>query len=57
MWRHKGNLLTRGRYLPCEIRFMDVRGWHFLAIEAAETLCMVCLPSEEHIFRKKVFGY
>ena len=24
-----------------------------MTIEAAETLCMVCLPPEEHIFRKK----
>ena len=27
----------------------DVRGWQFLTTEAAETLCMVCLPPEEHI--------
>ena len=25
----------------------------FFTIEAAETLCMVCLPPEEHISRKK----
>ena len=25
----------------------------FFRIEAAEILCMVCLPQEEHIFRKK----
>ena len=31
----------------------DVRGWQFLTIEAAETLCMVCLPPDEDIFRKK----
>ena len=31
----------------------DVRGWQFLTVEAPETLCMVCLPPEEHIFRKK----
>ena len=36
--------------------FMDVRGWQFLTIEADETLCMVCLPPEEHIFRKKYLG-
>ena len=24
--------------------------------KSAETLCMVCLPSEEHIFRKKYLG-
>ena len=34
----------------------DVRGWQFLTIEAAETLCMVWLPLEEHIFRKKYLG-
>ena len=33
----------------------DVRGWQFMTIEAAETLCMVCLPPEEHIFRKKIW--
>ena len=27
-----------------------------LTIEAAETLCMVCLPPETHIFRKKYLG-
>ena len=34
----------------------DVRGWQFLTVEAAETLCMVCVPTEEHIFRKKYLG-
>ena len=34
----------------------DVRGWQFLAVEADETLCMVCLPPEEHIFRKNYLG-
>ena len=34
--------------------FKDVRGWQFLTIEASETLCMVCLLPEEHIFRKKI---
>ena len=34
----------------------DVRGWQFLTIEAAETLCMVCLPPEEHIFIKNYLG-
>ena len=29
--------------------FKDVRGWQFLTIKAAETLCIVCLPPEEHI--------
>ena len=28
----------------------------FLTIEAAETLCMVCLSPKEHIFRKKYLG-
>ena len=36
--------------------FKDVRGWQLLTIEAAETLCMVCLPAEKHIFRKKYLG-
>ena len=36
--------------------FKDIRGWQFLTIETAETLCMVCLPPEEHIFRKKYLG-
>ena len=30
------------------ILFKDVRGWQFFTIEAAETLCMVCVPPEEH---------
>ena len=32
----------------------DVRGWQFLTIEVAETLCMVFLPPEKHIFRKNI---
>ena len=32
----------------------DFRGWHFLTIEAAQTLCMVCLPPEEHIISEKI---
>ena len=28
----------------------------FLTIEAAETLCMLCLPPEKHILRKKYLG-
>ena len=30
-------------------KFKDVRGWQFLTMKAAETLCIVCLPPEEHI--------
>ena len=30
----------------------DVRGWQFLTKEAAEALSMVCVPPEEHIFKK-----
>ena len=30
----------------------DVQRWQFLTTEAAESLCMVCLPPEEHIFTK-----
>ena len=35
--------------------FKDVLGWQFLTMKAAETLCIVCLPLEKHISRKK-FG-
>ena len=38
------------------ITFKDVRGWQFLTIEAAETLCMACVPPEQHVFRKKYLG-
>ena len=31
------------------VEFKDVRGWQFLTMKAAETLCIVCLPPEEHI--------
>ena len=34
----------------------DVRRWHFLTTEAAETLRVACLPPGEHIFRKKYLG-
>ena len=27
----------------------DVRGWQLLKMKAAVTLCIVCLPPEEHI--------
>ena len=30
--------------------FKDVRGWQFLTMKAAETLCIVCLPPEKHIY-------
>ena len=36
--------------------FKDFLGRQFLTIEAAETLCTVCIPPEEHIFRKKYLG-
>ena len=36
--------------------FKDVPGGQFVTIEAAETLCMVFVPPEEHIFREKIFG-
>ena len=29
--------------------FKDVQGWQFLPVKAAETLCIVCVPLEEHI--------
>ena len=31
----------------------DVRGWQFSTIEAAEALCMVCLPPDEIFFRNR----
>ena len=31
------------------ISLKDVRGWQFLTMKAAGTLCIVCLQSEEHI--------
>ena len=34
----------------------DVRGRQFLTIEAAETLCMACVPQKEHISKKKYLG-
>ena len=35
------------------LRINDVGGWQFLTIEAAEFLCMVSIPPEEHIFGKR----
>ena len=34
----------------------DVRGWQFLTMKAAESLCIVCLPLEKHISWKKYLG-
>ena len=31
------------------VTLKDVRGWQFLTMKAAETLCIVCLPPEKHI--------
>ena len=39
-----------------DLSFKDVRGWQFLTMKAAETLCVVCLPPEEHISWKKYLG-
>ena len=36
-------------YYRFAITFKDVRGWQFFTMKAAETLCIVCLPPEEHI--------
>ena len=33
----------------------NVRGWQFLTIEAAETLCMVCLPPEKRTSEKDIW--
>ena len=35
---------------PESLQLKDDGGWQFLTIEAAETLCMVCLPPDEHIY-------
>ena len=35
--------------LLSHLTFKDVRGWQFLTMKAAETLCIVCLPPEKHI--------
>ena len=32
----------------CVFTIKDVGEWQFLTIEADETVCMVCLPPEEH---------
>ena len=39
--------------LKTNCKLEDVRGWQFLTVEVAETLCMVYLPPEEHISKKK----
>ena len=36
-----------GLCMPVTLK--DVRGWQFLTMKAAETLCIVCLPPEKHI--------
>ena len=33
----------------------DFWGWQFLTMKAAETLCIVCLPPEEHISWKNIW--
>ena len=35
--------------------FNYVGGWQFLTTDAAETLCIVCLPPEEHFPEKITF--
>ena len=40
------NLVSK--YCPAA-RVKDVRGWQFLTMKAAETLCTDCLPPEKHI--------
>ena len=34
---------------PVSNRVKDLRGWQFLRMKAVETLCILCLPPEEHI--------
>ena len=38
----------RSRNLKFAVK--DVRGWQFLTMKAAETLCIVCLPPEKNIW-------
>ena len=41
---------THARILLYSFIFIkDVRGWQFLTVKVSETLCIVCLPPEEHI--------
>ena len=40
--------------LVADFDVKDVRGWQFLTIEAAESLCMVFVPSEEHFQKKNI---
>ena len=42
-----GNFMTYENQV--DFQFKDVRGWQFLIMKVAETLCIVCLPPEEHI--------
>ena len=49
---HLSIYLIFGIFLFSNLLIHDSRGWQFLTIEAAETLCMVCVAQEEHIFRK-----
>ena len=43
-------------YFRTSSLFKDVRGWQFLTMKAAETLCIVCLPPEKYISWKKYLG-
>ena len=43
-------------FLIDNIYIKDVRGWQFLTMKAAETLCIVCLPPEGIYFLKKYLG-
>ena len=38
-----------GDFEKAKICIKDVRGWQFFTMKAAETLCIVWLPQEEHI--------
>ena len=37
------------KYVGVIAEVKDFRGWQFLTMKAAEILCIVCLPPEEHI--------
>ena len=43
-------------YKKHDFKVKDFRGWQFLTLDAAETLCMVYLPPEEHFSEKNIWG-
>ena len=53
--KFKGSKMPK-EYQISPFTVKDVRGWQFLTMKAAETLCIVCLPPEERISLKKYLG-